>query len=43
MRRRAPRMGRSASQKDIADALDVSPACVARTLKPLNAAGLVEK
>ena len=37
------RMGRSASQKDIADALDVSPACVARTLKPLNAAGLIEK
>lgn len=36
-------MGRSASQKDIADALDVSPACVARMLKPLNAAGLVEK
>lgn len=37
------RMGKSASQKDIADALDVSPACVARALKPLNAAGLVEK
>ena len=37
------RMGKSASQKDIAEALDVSPACVARMLKPLNAAGLVEK
>ncbi len=37
------RMGRSASQKDIAAALDVSPACVARMLKPLNAAGLIEK
>ena len=37
------RMGRSASQKDIADAMDVSPACVARTLKQLCAAGLVEK
>ena len=37
------RMGRSASQKDIADAMDVSPACVARTLKQLSAAGLVEK
>ncbi len=37
------RMGRSASQKDIAAAMDVSPACVARTLKPLQAAGLVEK
>ncbi len=37
------RMGRSASQKDIAAAMDVSPACVARMLKPLHAAGLVEK
>ena len=36
-------MGKSASQKEIAAALDVSPACVARMLKPLNAAGLVEK
>lgn len=34
-------MGRTASQKDIAEALDVSPACVARTLKALSAAGLV--
>ena len=36
-------MGRTASQKDIAEALDVSPACVARTLKALSAAGLIEK
>lgn len=40
---RLSRMGKSASQKDIAAALDVSPACVARMLKPLDAAGLVEK
>ena len=40
---RLSRMGRSASQKEIAAALDVSPACVARMLKPLNAAGLIEK
>ena len=37
------RMGKSASQKDIAEALDVSPACVARTLKHLDAAGLIHK
>ena len=37
------RMGRTASQKDIARALDVSPACVARTLKALSAAGLIAK
>ena len=37
------RMDKSASQKEIAAALDVSPACVARMLKPLNAAGLIEK
>ena len=37
------RMGRAASQKDIAQALDVSPACVARTLKALNAAQLIDK
>ena len=36
-------MGRTASQKDIATALDVSPACVARTLKALSAAGLIDK
>lgn len=36
-------MGRCASQRDIAEALDVSPACVARMLKPLNASGLIEK
>ena len=35
--------GRTASQKDIAAALDVSPACVARTLKALSAAGLIDK
>ena len=36
-------MGRTASQKDIASALDVSPACVARTLKGLCASGWIEK
>lgn len=36
-------MGRTASQKDIAEALDVSPACVARTLKSLSGAGLIER
>ncbi len=36
-------MGRTASQKDIAEALDVSPACVARMLKGLSAAALIEK
>jgi len=36
-------LGHSASQKELADAMDVSPACVARMLKPLTAAGLVEK
>ena len=36
-------MGRSASQKALAAAMDVSPACVARTLKQLSAAGLIEK
>ena len=36
-------MGRMASQKEIAAALDISPACVARTLKGLNAAGLIDK
>ena len=36
-------MGRMASQKEIAEALDVSPACVARTLKGLCAAGLIDK
>ncbi|MDO4865043.1 MAG: MarR family transcriptional regulator [Clostridia bacterium] len=36
-------LGTSASQKDIADAMDVSPACVARTLKHLSAEGLIEK
>ena len=40
---RLSRMGKGASQKDIAAAMDVSPACVARALKPLSAAGLVEK
>lgn len=36
-------MGRTTSQKDIASALGVSPACVARTLKSLSAAGLIDK
>ena len=36
-------IGSTASQKDIAAALDVSPSCVARTLKSLSAAGLIEK
>ena len=36
-------LGQSASQRELADAMDVSPACVARMLKPLTAAGLVEK
>ena len=36
-------LGRSASQKELAAAMDVSPACVARSLKQLSAAGLVEK
>ena len=40
---RLSNLGRSASQKELADAMDVSPACVARMLKPLTAAGLVEK
>lgn len=40
---RLSKMGRMASQKDIAAALDVSPACVARTLKSLSAAGLIDK
>lgn len=31
------------SQKDIAEALDVSPACVARTVKAMASAGLIEK
>ena len=36
-------VGRTTSQKDIAAALEVSPACVARTLKALSASGLIEK
>ncbi|MBQ6374716.1 MAG: MarR family transcriptional regulator [Clostridia bacterium] len=36
-------MGRTASQKDIADALDISPACVARSLKALSASNLIHK
>ena len=40
---RLSNMGRIESQKDLAEALDVSPACVARTLKALSAAGLIEK
>ena len=40
---RLSKMGSSASQRELAESLDVSPACVARALKPLSAAGLVEK
>ena len=40
---RLSQLGKSASQKDLAEAMDVSPACVARTLKHLSAEGLVEK
>lgn len=40
---RLSRMGRMPSQKDFAQALDVSPACVARTLKSLSAAGLIDR
>ena len=36
-------MGGAASQKDIAQALEVSPACVARTLKALSGAHLIGK
>ena len=37
------RMGRTASQKAIADRMGISPAAVARTLKSLEAGGYVEK
>lgn len=40
---RLSNMGRMSSQKDVAEALGVSPACVARTLKSLSAAGLIVK
>ena len=40
---RLSHMGKTASQKDIATEMDVSPACVARTLKSLSAGGLIEK
>ncbi len=36
-------LGRSASQKALAEAMEVSPACVARMLKGLEAAGYVKK
>lgn len=36
-------LGTSASQKELAEAMEVTPACVARALKSLNAAGLVGK
>ena len=36
-------MGRTASQKDIAQAMEVSAPCMARTLKALSAAGLIDK
>ena len=37
------RMGVSASQKELAAAMDVSPACVARTLKRLDGEGLIRR
>ena len=37
------RLGEGVSQRQIAEAMDVSPACVARTLKALESAGLVDK
>lgn len=37
------RMGRTASQKAIADRMGITPAAVARTLKTLEAEGLIEK
>lgn len=37
------RLGPMPSQKDFAGALGVSPACVARTLKSLSAAGLIDR
>ena len=37
------RLGHSASQKELAEAMEVSPACVARMLKALDAAGYVAK
>ena len=37
------RMGRTASQKDLAECLGISPAAVTRTLKTLEADGWVEK
>lgn len=37
------KMGRTASQKDIAQALNVTPACVARALKALSQKGLVTR
>lgn len=37
------KMGRTASQKDIALAMNITPACVTRTLKSLSQSGLVER
>jgi len=37
------KMGKTASQKDIAQHMNISPACVARTLKALTSANLVER
>ena len=37
------RMGRTASQKDIAQAMNITPACVTRTLKSLSQSGMVER
>jgi len=37
------KLGTSASQKDLAEAMDVSPACVARALKQMAAARLIDR
>lgn len=37
------KMGRAESQKDVAKVLNVTPACVARALKSLTAAGMVKR
>lgn len=40
---RLSHLGPMPSQKEFAEALGVTPACVARTLKSLSAAGLIER
>ena len=37
------KLGKTASQKNIAQHMNISPACVARTLKALSQSGLVER